>query len=121
MAGDSWAEAQGKTIEEASGLALINVGRGLKLEIRVDRDAAEAGGRQTETLQNAPHRQPVRWSRRISEIHGCPSSRQQIARRYRGDSVNGVSRVARARERDVRKVFEQGLPAGGGSHLSRKE
>jgi two-component system, LuxR family, sensor kinase FixL len=31
-----------KTIEEASGLALLGVGRGLKLEIRVDQDATEA-------------------------------------------------------------------------------
>ena len=31
-----------KTIEEASGLALLGVGQGLKLEIRVDRDADEA-------------------------------------------------------------------------------
>ena len=35
-------ESLSKTIEEASGLALLGVGRGLKLEIRVDQDATEA-------------------------------------------------------------------------------
>ena len=35
-------ESLSKTIEEACGLALLGVGPGLKLDIRVDRDAAEA-------------------------------------------------------------------------------
>ncbi len=35
-------ESLSKTIEEASALALVGVGQGLKLDIRVDSDAAEA-------------------------------------------------------------------------------